>query len=75
VKPAGDPEEKRLIAMGYKPVMRNGEKVFCHTVEATGSRLRVMKECGTAKDLEAVRAETRERWEKEQRTQMNPVSK
>ena len=75
VKPAVDPEEKRLMAMGYRPVMRHGEKVFCHTVEATGTRLRVMKECGTVKDLEAVRVETRERWEKEQRTQMNPVSK
>jgi hypothetical protein len=75
VKPAVDPEEKRLIAMGYKPVMRNGEKVFCHLVEETGSRLSAKKECGTAKELEAARAMTREQVEQQQRIQANPSGK
>jgi hypothetical protein len=75
VKPAVDPEEKRLIAMGYKPVMRNGEKVFCHLVEETGSRLGAKKECGTAKELEAARTMTREQVEQQQRIQANPSGK
>jgi hypothetical protein len=73
--PAVDPEEKRLIAMGYKPVMRNGEKVFCHLVEETGSRLGAKKECGTAKELEAARTMTREQVEQQQRLQANPSGK
>jgi hypothetical protein len=75
VKAAVDPEEKRLIAMGYKPVMRNGEKVFCHLVEETGSRLGAKKECGTAKELEAARTMTREQVEQQQRIQANPSGK
>jgi hypothetical protein len=75
VKPAVDPEEKRLIAMGYKPVMRHGEKVFCHLVEETGSRLGAKKECGTAKELEAARTMTREQVEQQQRLQANPSGK
>jgi hypothetical protein len=72
-KPAVDPEEKRLIAMGYKPEMRNGEKVFCHRVEETGSRLGGKKECGTAKDLEAAQTANREEVEKQQRLKGMPT--
>jgi hypothetical protein len=75
VKPAVDPEEKRLIAMGYRPVMRHGEKVFCKLVDETGSRLGVKKECGTPKELAAKRTEIREEVEQQQRLQMNPVGK
>jgi hypothetical protein len=75
VKPAVDLEEKRLIAMGYRPVMRNGVKVFCKLVEETGSRLGAKKECGTPKELAAARTEIREEVEQQQRLQMNPVGK
>jgi hypothetical protein len=74
VKPAVDPEEKRLIAMGYRPVMRHGEKVFCKLVDETGSRLSVKKECGTPKELAEQRTSIREQVEQQQRLQMNPVS-
>jgi hypothetical protein len=67
VKPAVDLEEKRLIAMGYRPVMRKGEKVFCKLVEETGSRLGVKKECGTPKELAAARTEIREEMQQQQR--------
>ena len=75
VKPAVDLEEKRLIAMGYRPVMRNGEKVFCKLVEETGSHLGVKKECGTPRELADLRTSIREEVEQQQRLQMNPVSK
>jgi hypothetical protein len=75
VKPAVDPDEKRLIAMGYKPVMRHGEKVFCRSEEELGTRLGGRKVCGTAKDLEAAWASTREQMEQQQRLQLNPVGK
>jgi hypothetical protein len=72
VKPAVDPEEKRLIAMGYRPVMRHGEKVFCKLVEETGSRLGSKKECGTPKELAQQRTSIREQVEEQQRLQLNP---
>ena len=75
VKPAVDPEEKRLIAMGYRPAMRHGEKVFCRLADETGSRVSIKKECGTAKELEAEWTQTREEVERQQRNQMNPVGK
>ena len=72
VKPAVDPEEKRLIAMGYRPVMRHGEKVFCKLVDETGSRLGVKKECGTPRELAQQRTSIREEVEEQQRLQINP---
>jgi hypothetical protein len=72
VKPAVDPEEKRLIAMGYKPEMRHGEKVFCRREEELGSRLARKLECGTVKELAAAWTQSREAWEKAQRIQINP---
>jgi hypothetical protein len=71
VKPAVDLEEKRLIAMGYRPVMRHGEKVFCRLAAETGSRLGVKKECGTPKELAAAQTEMREEVEQQQRLQLN----
>src|SRR6266480_595048 len=74
-KPAVNPEEKRLIAMGYKPEMRNGEKVFCRLVEETGSRLGGRKQCGTPQELKAAQTATREEVEKAQRIQGMPGGK
>jgi hypothetical protein len=71
-KPAIDPEEKRLIALGYKPEMRNGEKVFCRRELALGSRIAEVKHCATAAQVKSSRQETHDVMEKVQRTQTNP---
>jgi hypothetical protein len=71
-KPAVDPDEKRLIAMGYRPEMRNGERVFCRREEVLGSRLSVKKLCGTPKDLQAAQTAYREELEGQQHVQINP---
>jgi len=73
VKPVVDPEEKRLIAMGYKPEMRNGERVFCRREEALGSRLAAQKICGTEAELKAAQSQVREDVERAQRLPVNPM--
>lgn len=52
-------EEKALLASGYKPYMRNGEMVYCRRDTAIGSRLVAQMTCGTVRELEAARQETR----------------
>src|SRR5207244_13503584 len=71
-KPAVDPEEKRLIAQGYRAKMRHGEKVFCRTEPELGSRLGGKGVCGTVADLKAQQASTREEIQREQRTMTPP---
>jgi len=71
-KPAIDPEEKRLMALGYKPEMRNGEKVFCRREQTLGSRLGETKHCATAEELKVSQQETHDVMDKIQRTQKNP---
>lgn len=71
-KPAIDPEEKRLIGLGYKPEMQNGEKVFCRREQTLGSRLGETKHCATAEQLKLSHQETRDVMDKIQRTQKNP---
>ena len=66
-KPAIDPEEKRLLAQGYKAQMRNGEKVFCRREEQMGTRLGGRLICGTIADLKAAQEQTREEVERRQR--------
>ena len=72
-KPAIDPEEKRLIAEGYRPEMHNGEKVFCRREQTLGSRLGEAKHCATAEQLKVSQQETHDVIEKIQRTQKNPA--
>ena len=72
-KPAVDPEERRLIGMGYKPEMRHGEKVFCRREQTLGSRLGEAKHCATAEQLKISQQETHDVIEKIQRTQKNPA--
>jgi hypothetical protein len=66
-KPAVDPEEKRLLAQGYRPKMRHGEKVFCRTEPELGSRLGGQEICATVAELKARQTELREELEREQR--------
>lgn len=73
-KPAVDPEEKRLLAQGYKPEMRNGQKVYCKVEEELGTRLGHIKHCGTPAQLQAQQTDTRETLENMQRDR-TPVVK
>ena len=67
-KPAAlDPEEKRLMAQGYRPEIRQGVKVYCRLEEPSGTRMGRVKRCGTVRQLKAQQAETRERVERMQR--------
>jgi hypothetical protein len=75
-KPAVDPEEKRLLAQGYRAKMRHGEKVFCRTEPELGSRLAGQEICATIADLKARQTAVREEFEREQRNKMtSPVGK
>ena len=58
-KPELTPEEKQLIARGYKLEMRQGEKYFCRREQQIGSRFET-KICDTAQSIEARRAESQE---------------
>ena len=75
MKPAVDLEEKRLIAQGYRPEMRNGEKVFCRRDEELGSRLSGVKHCGTVAELKTAQATNREEVERAQRVLPNAPGK
>lgn len=66
-KPALDPEEKRLLAQGYKPEIRNGVKVYCKLEEELGTRLGRIKHCGTPAQLKAQQTDNRETLQKMQR--------
>ncbi|TLZ47925.1 MAG: hypothetical protein E6K32_00125 [Gammaproteobacteria bacterium] len=74
-KPAVDPEEKRLLAQGYRAKMRHGEKIFCRTEPELGSRLGGKEICGTVADLKAQQASTREEIQREQRISVPPPGK
>ena len=71
---APDAEEKRLLAMGYKMQMRNGEKVFCRREPVLGSRLEGKLICGTPQDLITRAEQNRENVERAQHlgTTRNP---
>jgi hypothetical protein len=43
--------EKRLTNNGYKPKMRNGQKVWCKREGELGSRLGGQEVCGTPDEL------------------------
>jgi hypothetical protein len=53
------PEDKELIARGYKLEMRQGEKYFCRREQQLGSRFE-RKTCETAQSIQAHRAESQE---------------
>jgi hypothetical protein len=53
-KPELTPEDKEIIARGYKLEMRRGEKYFCRNEQQIGSRFST-KSCNTAESIEAQR--------------------
>jgi len=75
--PAAAPElstaEQRLINLGYKPQMRNGEKIYCRREAALGSRISASAHCGTVAELSTTTQEGKDYLEKTQRSQLNPV--
>jgi hypothetical protein len=65
--------EQRLINLGYKPQMRNGEKIYCRREAALGSRISASQHCGTVAELSTTTQEGKDYLEKTQRSQLNPV--
>jgi len=70
-----DPDEKALLGQGYKPRMKNGEKLYCRREEELGTRLGGVEHCGTVAQLKAEQAELRENVQKAQRTSGMPTGK
>ena len=71
--PELSPAESRLINLGYKPQMRNGEKVYCRREAPMGSRISSGQHCGTVAELEATTQVSREGLERSQRNTVNPM--
>ena len=65
--PAIDPEERRLLAQGYRMQMRHGEKVFCRREEVLGSRLEGKMNCSTAQQLKSTQDQAQEAAQRLQR--------
>jgi hypothetical protein len=65
--------EQHLINLGYKPQMRNGEKIYCRREAALGSRISASQHCGTVAQLATTTQEGKDYLEKTQRSQLNPV--
>ena len=70
--PAVDPREQRLVSQGYRPQMRNGEKIFCKREPVMGSRTQFDMHCGTVEQLTSETQSSREVTERSQRIQLNP---
>jgi hypothetical protein len=58
-KPELTPEEKQLIARGYKLEVRQGQRYFCRREQQIGSRFET-KTCDTAQSIESRRTESQE---------------
>ena len=71
-KPAVDPDERRLVAEGYKPQMRGGTKVYCKREQVLGSRLGASEVCATADQLKSSTQNSRDATEQSQRYGTNP---
>jgi hypothetical protein len=65
--------ENRLINLGYKPQMRNGEKIYCRREAPMGSRISSGQHCGTVAELATTTQEGREGLERTQRNTVNPM--
>ena len=65
--------EQRLINLGYKPQMRNGEKVYCRREAELGSRIAASQRCGTVSQLATTTRDGKDYLEKTQQSQVNPV--
>jgi hypothetical protein len=68
-------DERRLLNQGYKPQMRNGEKIYCRREAELGSRINSVQHCGTVAQLKTATQHGRDYTENAQRTQNNPMGK
>jgi hypothetical protein len=57
-------DEQRLIKLGYKAQMRNGEKIYCRREAAAGSRISNTQHCGTVAQLATAAQEGQDSGEK-----------
>jgi hypothetical protein len=71
--PELSPAESRLINLGYKPQMRNGEKIYCRREAPMGSRISSGQHCGTVAELATTTQVGREGLERTQRNSVNPM--
>jgi hypothetical protein len=73
-KPAAatDPRVKQLLAKGYRPETRNGEKVYCKTEGELGSRIAAKKVCGTVDEWQSRVQDSKDAAERVQLHQLNP---
>jgi hypothetical protein len=67
--------EATLLDQGYKPAMRNGEKVFCKREIPMGSRLPTALHCLTVAEAELIAQEGRETTERIQRSMVGCMDK
>ena len=68
-----DPAEKQLMALGYKPEMHHGEKLFCRRQPVLGSRIDAVVHCGTVAQLKDEIQSARRAADRVQRTEVNPA--
>ena len=68
-------EEKRLLAAGYKPEMRNGVKFWCRKEPQLGSHLSGPKVCATQEQIIANTHDSQEMLDTARRRQANPTGK
>lgn len=73
--PSLSADEQRLLSQGYKPQMRNGEKIYCRREAQLGSRISAVDHCGTVTQLTTATRDGKDYTEKMQRSQLNPVGK
>jgi hypothetical protein len=74
-KPAAttDPRVKQLLAKGFRPETRNGEKVYCKTEEVIGSRIATKRVCGTVDELQSREQNYKDAAQSAQQHQLNPT--
>ena len=73
--PSLSADEQRLLSQGYKPQMRNGEKIYCRREAELGSRISAVQHCGTVTQLTTATQNGKDYTEKIQRSQLNPAGK
>jgi len=71
--PALSAQEQRLLNQGYKPQMRDGEKIYCRREKQLGSRISTVQHCGTVAQLTTTTQDGKDYLEKTQRSQLNPM--
>jgi len=70
--PALSAQEQRLLSQGYKPHMRDGEKIYCRRESELGSRISTVQHCGSVAELTTTTQDGKD-YLRTQRTQINPV--